>query len=61
MIILQALAVGVASAVVVLAVAWLVHRIFVVEPRFRRAQLDANLSALKMSGQDRNRPMDISR
>jgi len=59
--IVEALAAGAASAVILLAVGWVVHRIFVVEPKLRRAQLDANLSALKMSGQDRNRPMDISR
>ncbi len=53
--------VAVIGAVSILGWVWIAHRIFVVELRLRRAQLDANLSALKMSGQDKNRPMDISR
>lgn len=58
--IIEALAVGTLSAIVMLACGWLVHRIFVVEPRFREAQRDINKAALQSLGQDRLRPMDVN-
>lgn len=59
--IVEALAAGVSGAFIVLACCWLAHRIFVVEPKLRRAQEDVHKAALLSLGQDRLRPMDIRR
>lgn len=47
------------SAVIVVAWCYLAHAVFTEGAKIRRAQRDANLSALKMSGQDRTRHMDL--
>lgn len=57
--IIEALAVGLVSVVTILAWVWLVHRIFVVEPKLRREQRSNNLAGLRQMGKDKTRSMDV--
>lgn len=47
------------SAVILAAWFWITHVVFTEGAQIRRAKRDAELAALKLSGQDKNRRMDI--
>ena len=47
------------SAVIVVAWCYLAHVVFTEGAKIRRQQREANLSALRATGQDRTRPLDI--
>ena len=48
------------SAVIFGAWLWIAHIVFTEGAQIRRAKRDAELAALKLSGQDKTRPLDIS-
>lgn len=59
--ILSAVIVTAVTLVICLGIAGVAHVVFTEGAEIRRAKRDANLAALRQMGQDRNRPMDISR
>lgn len=47
------------SAVILAAWFWITHVVFTEGAQIRRAKRDAELAALKLSGQDKNRHVDF--
>lgn len=47
------------SAVLLVAWFWITHVVFTEGAQIRRAKRDAELAALKLSGQDKNRHVDF--